>query len=314
MNKQQILDVLLSKSTNKHYAGRYINFIFSRSNNKEIKYTENHHILPKANTQFPEYKSFKNYPWNKISLTPREHFIAHWLLWKSQGKYMAYAFSAMRRKSKVQTDRYYKINSKVYEQLKIDVAYAQSTRIISDETRNKMSIGQQNREKITCEHCNKICDPSNYKRWHGNNCKVFTGVDKHIVKQNHELISCPHCGAEGKTQGMLANHFDRCPKIFDRSIKEFFTCPHCERILPNTQNIKNLHYDNCSTFTGIPRIQSENSKLSNDRRGKPGIPKSKIKCPHCNKEGTKKRMLMNHFDNCELLTLPEINSTPHIIK
>lgn len=30
--------------------------------------------------------------------------------------------------------------------------------------------------KLVCPHCNKTVDKSNYNRWHGNKCKVFTGI------------------------------------------------------------------------------------------------------------------------------------------
>jgi len=41
-----------------------------------------------------------------------------------------------------------------------------------DETRIKMSMSAKNRTKLKCK-CGKECSPSNYKRWHGNNCKLM---------------------------------------------------------------------------------------------------------------------------------------------
>lgn len=38
------------------------------------------------------------------------------------------------------------------------------------ETKIKMSHSAKNRTKLKC-HCGKECSPSNYKRWHGDNCK-----------------------------------------------------------------------------------------------------------------------------------------------
>jgi len=43
-------------------------------------------------------------------------------------------------------------------------------RIFSDATIEKQSIAAKNRPKYRC-HCGKECSPSNYKRWHGENCK-----------------------------------------------------------------------------------------------------------------------------------------------
>lgn len=52
-------------------------------------YTERHHIIPKCMGGDDSME-------NLISLTAREHFIAHWLLWRIHGTYpLAYAFFAM---------------------------------------------------------------------------------------------------------------------------------------------------------------------------------------------------------------------------
>jgi hypothetical protein len=42
----------------------------------------------------------------------------------------------------------------------------------SDETKKLMSTLAKNRDKKECPHCHKlIAGPSNFSRWHGNNCK-----------------------------------------------------------------------------------------------------------------------------------------------
>lgn len=38
-------------------------------------------------------------------------------------------------------------------------------------TKKKMSDSAKNRPKLKC-HCGKECSPSNYKRWHGDNCRI----------------------------------------------------------------------------------------------------------------------------------------------
>lgn len=42
----------------------------------------------------------------------------------------------------------------------------------TDEEKAKMSASHQNREQITCEHCNKKVPKPNYSRWHGINCRA----------------------------------------------------------------------------------------------------------------------------------------------
>ena len=77
-------------SKNSHYLFKYINFINSRSSRiiPEKTYTENHHVLPKC------YGGNESQE-NLIKLSAREHFIAHWMLWKACGGKMTYAFNCM---------------------------------------------------------------------------------------------------------------------------------------------------------------------------------------------------------------------------
>lgn len=90
---------------------------------------ESHHILPKG--EFPEYKSFKQNPWNKIDLTPRQHFIAHMILWKCYGNTQTHAFYAMVCWQGV------KINSRLYENNKNEYIQRQSLLNTGREPSNK---------------------------------------------------------------------------------------------------------------------------------------------------------------------------------
>jgi len=76
---------------NEHYLKRYFKFIDSCSTAKET-FLENHHILPVS--IFPEYKKVKE---NIKKLTPRQHFIAHWILAKAFGGSQWFSFNQMKR-------------------------------------------------------------------------------------------------------------------------------------------------------------------------------------------------------------------------
>ena len=82
-----IAQILFSKPHNAHYLVRYLRFInYCEEVNESLSddvYVEQHHICPKASDLFPEYVNFKEYPWNMIALTARQHIIAHVLLWKA---------------------------------------------------------------------------------------------------------------------------------------------------------------------------------------------------------------------------------------
>lgn len=47
----------------------------------------------------------------------------------------------------------------------------------SNSRRSNISKGRKLTKKINCEHCKKEIDPSNYKRFHGNRCKLNPNVD-----------------------------------------------------------------------------------------------------------------------------------------
>lgn len=73
------------------------------------QYFENHHIIPKC-------LGGSNDADNLVLLTAREHLIAHLLLWKIYGGKLFYAIWRM---TNSQQSQHYKINSRLYEQLKI---------------------------------------------------------------------------------------------------------------------------------------------------------------------------------------------------
>ena len=108
---------------------RWYNNLIEKSKNRKLQgYTEKHHIIP---------RSFggSNDAANIAVLTAREHYIAHWLLWKMNfpqpyyGK-MAAAFKTFCGKlfygKKRTTNHNYKINSKMYERLRVECAAYQS--------------------------------------------------------------------------------------------------------------------------------------------------------------------------------------------
>ncbi len=122
MSNVDIYTILSSKPHNKHHLNRYFNFILacSQANSgktkEELGYTEKHHICPRAKDLFPEYKSFTKNPWNGVVLTARQHFIAHWMLWKAYGGSQSFAFRTLRNVNGKS------INGNTYEKMRIDTS------------------------------------------------------------------------------------------------------------------------------------------------------------------------------------------------
>lgn len=115
-----ITTILTSKQHNPHYLDRYIKFInyCITTSTATTEKLINHHICPKAADMFPAYADLKVHAWNKSVLTHRQHYIAHFLLWKAYGGSQTSAFYAMINKNKY--DR--RISSKVYHDLKTEAA------------------------------------------------------------------------------------------------------------------------------------------------------------------------------------------------
>ena len=100
----------------KRHLVRYVNFINSRpERDLKQKGFETHHVYPKSLAKKNNIKDY-NDDWNLIELTPREHFIAHLILWKCGYKEMIYAYFLMTHDGR----HSFKINSRLYEKFMLD--------------------------------------------------------------------------------------------------------------------------------------------------------------------------------------------------
>ena len=132
-----IYSILSSKTHNAHYLKRYVTFVqgcLKRNQTLEDVYTEKHHVCPKANDMFPEFSSLSKNKWNRADLTPRQHFIAHIILWKTfPNTSQMEALWAMKNKNKS------KITSRLYEKLRIEVREKNADRQRNLSANNKHS-------------------------------------------------------------------------------------------------------------------------------------------------------------------------------
>jgi hypothetical protein len=124
---------------------KYTRIYYSIISNAQLRilsketYTETHHIIPKS-------IGGSNLIDNLAILTAREHFVCHWLLTKMvHGKHqelMIYALRMMNCTGKKQQRYKTLITSRVYAKLKAQFSIIHSNRIITDEVRHNMSVGQ----------------------------------------------------------------------------------------------------------------------------------------------------------------------------
>lgn len=103
-------------------------------------YVEKHHIIPKS-------LGGSNKKDNIILLTARQHYVAHWLLWKAYKGSMTTAFNYMSGIS-----RYGKrLNSRTAEKLKLEEIHKQKQRVFTAEHREKLRQAKLGK-KLTEEH------------------------------------------------------------------------------------------------------------------------------------------------------------------
>lgn len=101
----------------------------AKTNPKSDSYKEIHHIIPKC-------MGGSNRKDNLVLLTARQHFIAHWLLYKiHRTSAMVYAWNNMCRIGKGQESR--RINSRHFKYVR--EAFSQKIKNMPEETRRKIS-------------------------------------------------------------------------------------------------------------------------------------------------------------------------------
>lgn len=212
--------------------------LISRAQSRDLDgYKERHHIVPKA-------LGGSNNAENLVFLTAREHFLAHWLLWKIHGNTkMANAFFAMTRQSKGQQRS---LSSRKYEIAKN--AMAEAKRGENNHwfgTTGPMG-GKKHADGFHERHSVIMTKHSEYKKgkpvsevpgfntgcgiatqW--GNVPVWnkgkTGEASHMFgrKPSEETRAkmrgpkprtvCPHCGLEGAVNQLKRWHFENCKKL-----------------------------------------------------------------------------------------------------
>jgi hypothetical protein len=191
------------------YIGRYERFIETLKNQKIEGSVEMHHILPRSlgGTDSPD---------NLIALTSRQHYVAHWMLWKIHGGKMALAFFFMNNNNK-----YKRMFSRGYERVREqskqntsgENAYWYGKKL-PKELRAKLKSARQNFFKnggMTEEMRNQIATLRPSKEDYKKQAKAMSslvwlnnGVRSYRVKP--ELVE--EKLAEGLMHGRLINYID----------------------------------------------------------------------------------------------------------
>lgn len=183
-----------------NYQLHYDNLIKTRKTRIPIPgiYYEKHHIIMKS-------MGGTNKQGNLVFLTAREHFLAHWLLWRiyrnRKAAFAFFAFSMMCKneiynKRKIVSSRGYAEMREAMSNRCKGIGNPMYGKTHSIETKNKLSISAN--YPRTIDHGNKI-SASNKGRIAWNKGKTV---------EFKESV-CPHCLKRGKGN-MARYHFDKC--------------------------------------------------------------------------------------------------------
>lgn len=258
--------ILQSKPHNPHYLNRYWKFIKSFENQPYVKtITEKHHICPRAKDLFPEYYSFTINPWNKINLTKRQHFIAHWLLCKTYGGSQVFAFWAMCNNQSPSDSRKrgYKVSSRTYEYYKLEFTKklyeSESGEIFKKLLSEKAYIRwadpefkRKTSKAISCSMQEKLNNDHIYRDIKIKNAKEISNrldvrekiKNKAIARNSQEsykkMIS-------EKTKLAMNNKAvkDKLQSSWEKRKENPIKCPNCSLSSSNIGNMKRYHFDKC---------------------------------------------------------------------
>jgi hypothetical protein len=201
----------------------------SRYNEKKNGiYYEGHHIVPKSKGgSGTSSKGLKNN--NIVYLTAREHFLAHWLLWKIyRDRSTALSFHKMFSKNKNQkrifSSKGYQEAKLAFRETNIGNKYGKGVvRIVSDEQKLKQSkimkgryLGKNNPffgKKHSEETLLKLKKPKSPEH--------IEKIKKIMI--NKPKLTCIHCKKETNQLNALKWHFDNCRIKHTKEFHKFLT-------------------------------------------------------------------------------------------
>jgi len=164
-----IENIILSKYPNINPISikEYIDFINTCTVPLESEYGEHHHILPVC--LFKEYKSRKDHPWNIKKLNAKDHFKAHYLLYKMIPGKLGYAWMVMWIKTNKNNPRDFDISfldtyAEEYENLRKNIKLSEETKKKISEASKGHKKSKETRRRMSESLKSRVCKESTRKK------------------------------------------------------------------------------------------------------------------------------------------------------
>lgn len=217
MNYQNIYNLLVKKAQNRM---------------KVEGYTEKHHIIPRT-------LGGSDNASNIVVFTGREHFIAHLLLAKIHGGSMWHAAHMMSNMKRYTNRKYEKVREEHAKQ----VSLRQSGKIVSKETKKKISENKERSAKISQSLKGRLKSEEHKEAY--KKARLASGgwvVSEEQKRKVSEKLSGQGNPMWGKT------HNEEARKIISEANKQKVSCPHCGKT-GGIAIMKRWHFGNCKVLT-----------------------------------------------------------------
>jgi len=220
---------------------KWYNSIVTRAAERstESEFSEKHHIIPKS-------LGGTNEAGNLVILTPREHFICHWLLTKiTSGKLrarMMFAIMTMRQENKYQTRYDTKITSRIFEKIKLQLSesallyFPRQSKGLTYEEMYGVDRAKEYRQKIKDKRALQTFTPERNQKISDANTGKLKGIT--LSSEHKKKLSLAHIGqyVSPDTKVKMA-----AAKIGKQ--QDIISCPHCGKSGGNS--MKRWHFENC---------------------------------------------------------------------
>lgn len=192
---------------------------------KRGNYFEGHHIIPKSKGGTGNSNRPKNNQ-NIVLLTAREHFLAHWILWRIyQDRSTSLAFHKMlstnNHQNRIISSRGYEEARESFRITNLGNQYSKGkTRIIGEEQKKKHSdfmkgryVGNLNPSKKP-DVRKKISDKLKGKK------KSVSHIEKIKIRMtSKEKVICPFCNKKIDELNAKKWHFEKCPLNPEQTVR-----------------------------------------------------------------------------------------------